>query len=348
MANEIKKQNIQEIPSIKYDREQMVPDIIERKKWNLIYIMMCVIGIIATIFISMWVSKIEALKRDIASQQVRYCNYKPKVDKLKQLGQTLKINDLLVSQFMLESLYFADAKSYEIINSIKSFFNSEKVKSLVWSFEVTSVVLSTDNVVAGAANQLNSMEVIPVRIEWRYASFTDLTNMVSILKRMSPIIAVNEIEFLANNTVTFKGTLFNFKKNLFLYEYTDSYKEVNDILLAKEEFQKNKEFFDKFLEDKDLALDKMGITKIYDCKQYEDILTINGLMPAKSDFVKQCKDIETLVNDNKSELDRTFQAFIQKAGSSSANKLYVAPSLDYSEKEVGTTCSAIAPITVKE
>lgn len=348
MANEIKKNNIQELPTIKYDREQMVPDIIERKKWNLIYIMMCVVGILATIFISMWVSKIESLKRDIAAQQVRYCNYKPKVDKLKSLWQSLKINDLLVSQFMLESLYFSDAKSYEIINSIKSFFNSEKVKSLVWSFEVSSVVLNTDMTPDGSTNQLNTMEIIPVRIEGKYASFTDLTNMVSVLKRMSPIIAVNEIEFLANNTVTFKGTLFNFKKNLFLYEYTDSYKEVNDILKAKEQFQKNKEFFDKFLEDKDLALDKMWVAKIYDCKQYEDILTLNGLMPAKSDYVKQCKEIENLVNTNKEELDRTFQLFIQKAGSSSSNKLYVAPAIDYSEQEVGTNCSSISPITVKE
>lgn len=347
--NQNKPKNIQELPTIKYDREQLVPEIIERKKWNLIYILLCVWGILLTTLIATWVGKIEELKKDIATASVRYCDYKPKIDRLRSVWENLKMNDLLVSQFMLESLFFTDAKSYEMINAIKSFFDSDSTKALVWNFQVHNVIMNSEvfNQEVVKWRKLNSMQVIPIRIEWRYSAFTDLTNMVSILKRMSPIISIDEINFQANNTVAFRGYIYNFQKNLFLYNYTDSYKEVNDILLAKEKFQKNKEIFAELLKDKDLQLDKMGITEIYDCKQYEDLLRLNNLALVKEREIKQCNDVEALITQNKSELDLSFQKFIQKASMSTKTKAYTAPQVDYSEDEVGVSCKDIAPIQTK-
>ena len=259
---------IQELPSIKYDQEQLIPEVIERKKWNLIYIVLCVVGIFLSILFSQGVDKIEAQKLKIAQAAVAYCEYKPKVEKLKQIGQTLNVGELVLSQFMLENLFFIDAQPYEIIHSIKRFFESEQTKTLVGSFNLTSVILNIDgrSVSEKEANSvsLNNMDTIPIKIEGKFASYTDLSSMISVLKKMTPIITITDIEFNSNNSVSFRGNVYNFQKNLFLYTYGDSYKEVNNILLAKEKYQKNKAILIEILKDKDLGLDKMGVAEIYD------------------------------------------------------------------------------------
>lgn len=343
---------IQELPSIKYDQEQLIPEVIERKKWNLIYIVLCVVGIFLSILFSQGVDKIEAQKLKIAQAAVAYCEYKPKVEKLKQIGQTLNVGELVLSQFMLENLFFIDAQPYEIIHSIKRFFESEQTKTLVGSFNLTSVILNIDgrSVSEKEANSvsLNNMDTIPIKIEGKFASYTDLSSMISVLKKMTPIITITDIEFNSNNSVSFRGNVYNFQKNLFLYTYGDSYKEVNNILLAKEKYQKNKAILIEILKDKDLGLDKMGVAEIYDCKQYEDILTISNLQSFKESEIKQCKDVEKLVKEHQSELNTAFQSFIQKASMSSTTSLYKAPAKDLTEAEAGISCAEIAPITIKK
>ena len=170
-----------ETPSIEYDKDLLVPEVIETKKWNLIYISLAALGIVLAIFFSYIVKAIDQKKTEMTSQIVTYCNTKPKIDKLQLATSDVNVQNILISQFMLENLFFTDAKTYEIVNSIRSFFMSEQVKSLVWSFEIKSVVISEDK------KPINNIQRIPIKIDWRFSSYTDLVNMVGILKKMTPL-----------------------------------------------------------------------------------------------------------------------------------------------------------------
>jgi|GEM_PF-5806295 len=74
---------VKELPNIEYDKALLVPEVIERKKWNIIYIFAAVLGIILSIFFTYAVKLIESKKYALSAQIISYCNNKPKIDKLK-------------------------------------------------------------------------------------------------------------------------------------------------------------------------------------------------------------------------------------------------------------------------
>jgi len=325
---------VKELPNIEYDKALLVPEVIERKKWNIIYIFAAVLGIILSIFFTYAVKLIESKKYALSAQIISYCNNKPKIDKLKVIWSNLKIPDIMVNQFMLESLFFVDAKNFEIINSIKSFFNSEDVKALVWPFEMSNVVLSSESTSAEWINK------IPLKLEWKFAAFTDFSNMLSILNKMIPLIIIERIEFTKWNGVVFKWYLYNFNKNIFVYDYWKKYQDINELLKLKEQYKNNKAILKQILMDKDLWLDKMWVTEIYNCNQYADILKINKLIDFKKTEIDTCQDIEKLVIKNQKELDLKFENFIKKTATNTNSDMWIVlPTIDYTESELWISCN---------
>lgn len=339
---------VRELPNIEYDRELLVPEVIERKKWNIIYIWLSILWVMLTIVFSFAVKEVESKKWEVAAQVVAYCNAKPKINKIKSIGQWLNVPNMLVSQFMLENLFFVDAKNFEIVNGFKSFFASEEVKWLIWSFEMTSINLSSEG---GGGEEITK---IPIKMEWRFAAYTDLSNMITILNKMIPVIVIEKIEFSKGNSVTFRWYLYNFNKKIFAYDYGKRYQEINDILKNKEIYQQNKVILKELLKDKDLGLDKMWVTEIYNCKQYEDILKLNKLTDFKKKEIDTCKDVELLVNSNQDQLNKKFASFIQTSsqsssdGSNASDGWVVMPKIDYSESDLWISCKDYGKMDMEE
>jgi len=323
---------VKELPSIEYDRELLVPEVIERKKWNIIYIWLAIFWVMLSIVFSFAVKLVESKKQEVAAEIIAYCDSKPKIEKLKSIWQNLNIPNMLISQFMLENLFFVDVKNFEIVNSFKSFFNAPEVQWLVWSFKISSINLSNEG---GWKEEITK---IPLKIEWTFSSFTDLSNMISILNKMIPVIVIERIEFSKWNNVLFKWFLYNFNKKIFTYDYGQKYQEINEILKNKEIYQKDKIILRELLKDKDLWLEKMWVTEIYDCKQYEDILKINKLTDFKKKEIETCKDVEVLINNNQALLNKKFEAFIKKAWTTEKIGIFL-PEIDYSQSDLGIKCS---------
>lgn len=298
--------NVVEAPNIEYDQKEIKPWVIEQQKWDILYKAIVFITILFVIGINFFVSKIYNISAQIAEETVRVKDLEPVVAKIEAVTKGINYDNLVINRFMLENLFFVWDQNYEIIQKYKRFFEDPNVVTQLWNFQLKNISIEWN----AASWTGEDVMKYPIKLEWSFSSFNkDVRMMISFLNNMLPIVVIEDVKFAKWNNVNFVWYILVMKKDLLSYEYWAKYKEINNIVKLKEEYEKNITIFEKVLDDKDINFKKIWITKIYNCDQYEKILSKQNIIKEKE--IEQCKDVENLIKNLKTKIDTSFNSLIK-------------------------------------
>lgn len=297
----------EQAPHLKYDMEEVRPDVIQQKKWDLVYKIIAFSLIVFVFLISYFIESIKEINQKIWVEKVQISDLEPIVKKMKIVTNNTSQNTININKFLLENLFFVWDKNYEITNKLKLFFEDPKVMANLWDFKVTEILLSNE-VPSWLKDEEPTVKKIPIKIKGSFTNYKDLETAMWFMGKMSPVVVVENVSINQQNTVDLTWFIFTIKKWILDYEYDESYNQINEVLRLKEDFDKNKQLLTKILEDADLWLKSFWINKIYDCQQYSDLLEKQGI--EKTEEVETCKALEKLVNKQEEELDTKFNIIL--------------------------------------
>jgi len=293
-------------PNIEYDQAEIKPWLIEQKKRNTIYVVLAVFLILLLVWLNKFITYIYSVESKIVKKEVQIRDLEPVVKKIRMTTSWLNYEQFKINSFLLENLFFVGDKNYEIIQKYYNFFNNPKVKASLWDFKLKTIAIQD-----WKRKEWEILHEKKIKIDWQFSSFNkDLKMMITFLNKMTPIIVLDNVTFSKWNNVVFIWRIYTVDKKLFNYDYWKNYKEINEILRLKEEYDKNLKILEKILADKDLGLKKLWIDKLYTCDQYKKIIEKQNLI--KEDDVKVCYDVENLIKWLKKKIDTKFNNLVKK------------------------------------
>lgn len=300
--------NTEQAPHIIYDKDELKPDVVELKKWDFIYKLLAFLLLVFIFLISLIINSIWEVSKDIAYEKLSIKDLEPIDNKLKEVTNSINMNNITINQFLLESLFFVWDKNYEIINKLKLFFEDSRTMANLWDFQVSEILLLQSE---KDLSWKEGIEKIPVKIKWKYNTYRDIESVVNMMNKMKPVVITKDLAVSAQSTLELTWYVYRLDKKFLNYTYWESYKIVNELLRLKEEYDKNLQLLNKLLEDKDLWLNNFGIEKIYNCSQYEQILTKQWI--EKPEQIELCKNLEKLVKKQEVDIDSKFNIMISTA-----------------------------------
>lgn len=297
--------NVVEAPNIEYDIQEIKPTVIAQEKWDVIFKLLVFLALLFIIWINFIVSQVYDISAKIALKEVSIEDLTPIVKKIETTTRWLNYEQMSINWFVLENLFFVWDKNYEIIQKYRRFFEDPRVASQLWDFNLTNISIDWN-----ASNEWNVTK-IPIKIDWNFSSFNrDVLWMISFLNRMSPVIIMQELSFWRGNSVSFVWEIVSVNKELLSYNYWEQYEEINKILRLKEEYDANNLILERLLDDEDINFERVWISRIYNCNQYEELLEKQNLI--KDAQLSQCKDIEKLLDNLKMNIDNSFNNLTQE------------------------------------
>jgi len=295
--------SVVDAPTIKYDQSEIKPWLIAQQKWDILYKLIIFILLIVLVVINSLISWLYEINDKIIQNQIKIKDSEVVVKKINKLTNWVNFEQLKINNFLLENLFFVWDKNYEIIQKFYTFFKNPLIIKQLWDFKLKTISLKEND----RNSDKNWLKKINIKIEWQFSSFNkDLKWMITFLNRMTPIVIIKDIAFKKGNNVVFTWYIYSTENNLFKFNYDSKYKNINKILRLKEEYLKNTLILDKILADKDLWLKKLWIQKLYNCKQYEEVIKKENLI--KDRDIEQCKDVEQMLKNIKTNLDKSFNS----------------------------------------